>query len=306
MSRSVVVVGSVALDTVETVYGKHREALGGAAVYFSLASRMFAQPQMIGVVGRDFPGRHIQMLKNNGVSVEGVQRADGKSFRWAGRYSADGNTAHTLDTQLGVFATFQPSIPRSYRDAGVLFLANIDPDLQLHVIRQMKHALAGGDTMNFWITSKRAALLKVIRHLHLLFVNDQEARMLTGEHSLMKAAKGLLRLGPKAAVVKKGEHGSMIRTADALLFCPPYPVDDVKDPTGAGDSFAGAFMGVLAQSGARPGRLTPTMLAKACMHGSVVSSFTVNSFGVRGLLGMRMPEVRRRIQALKKLVQFPC
>ena len=305
MNNSVVVVGSVGLDTVETSYGIRRDALGGAAVYFSLAARHLSRPRMIGVVGNDFPAKHVELLKRNGIDVEGLQKVSGKSFRWSGRYSLDGNTAHTLDTQLGVFADFQPVVPENYLSGDVLFLANIDPELQLHVLNQMDGAIAGGDTMKFWIQNKRPPLMKVLRRLHLLFVNDQEARLLTGEHSLMKASLALLRLGPKVAVVKKGEHGSMIRTREATLFCPPYPVEDVRDPTGAGDSFAGAFMAVLAQSGRQGRKLRPVVLARACAFGSVVSSFTVQAFGVRGLLSMRQPEVRRRLKKLKGFVRIP-
>lgn len=305
MKKSVVVVGSVALDTVETVYGKHQDALGGAAVYFSLAARRLACPRMIGVIGTDFPKKHIDLLRKNNVDVQGLQQDSGKSFRWAGRYSTDGNTAHTLDTQLGVFAQFQPRVPASYRNGEVLFLANIDPELQLYVSKQMNGVIAGGDTMNLWIQTKRSKLLQILQRLDLIFVNDQEARLLTGEHSLHKAAHALLKLGPSVAVVKKGEHGSMIQTKTTTLFCPPYPVEDVKDPTGAGDSFAGAFMSVLAQ-GARGSRLLkPDLLAKACAYGSVVASFTVQSFGVDGLLSMRSGEIRTRLKRLKTLVHLP-
>lgn len=303
--NSIVVVGSVGLDSVETLYGNHREALGGAAVYFSLAARHFARPRMIGVIGDDFPQKHVALLKKNSIDVEGLQRVNGKSFRWAGRYSPDGGTAHTLDTQLGVFAEFQPVVPENYRAARVLFLANIDPDLQLHVLKQMDGALCGGDTMNLWIASKRPQLMKVLRRLHLLFVNDQEARLLTGEHNLLKASAGLLRFGPKVAVVKKGEHGSMIRSKSSMLFCPPYPVDEVKDPTGAGDSFAGAFMAILAKSGRRPAQLDSKILSNACVYGSVVASFTVQSFGVRGLLRMSPAHIAIRLSQLRNFLCRP-
>lgn len=302
--KSLVVVGSVALDTVETVHGKVTDALGGAAVYFSLAARHFAAPHVIGVVGHDFPEAHVRMLRREGVETEGLQRVRGKSFRWAGRYSADGNVAHTLDTQLGVFAAFQPRLPKKYLDSRVLFLANIDPELQRHVLVQMPGVLSGGDTMNFWITQKRVALGRMLRNLGILFVNDQEARLLTGEHSLIRAARGLLKLGPRAAVVKKGEHGSMICTREGFLFCPPYPVEKVCDPTGAGDSFAGAFMGYLTRNG-HSKRLRAKTLAEACAHGSVVSSFTVGDFGVKGLLKMRPADIRRRLQVLRRLVHVP-
>ncbi|MBI4179095.1 sugar kinase [bacterium] len=303
-----VVVGSVALDSVETSYGRRRMELGGAAVYFSLASRHFAAPRLIGVVGSDFPSKHINMLRRQRVDLEGLQSLPGKSFHWAGRYSPDGNTAHTLETRLGVFAEFRPEVPAAYRRVPALFLANIDPDLQLRVLNQMPRALVGGDTMNFWIESKRSVLDRVLRRLDLLFVNEHEARQLTGEHSLMAASRGLLKLGPKVAVVKKGEHGSMIRAsngrADDILFCPPYPVTDVRDPTGAGDSFAGAFMGYLAARIRRPGRLSPESLSRACAYGSVVASFTVQSFGVKGLLSMRSSDIQLRLAGLKRLVRL--
>lgn len=306
MTKSVVVVGSVALDTVETAYGKHSGALGGAAVYFSLAGRFFASPMMIGVVGGDFPHAHVSMLRRNGVDTQGLQRVSGKSFRWAGRYSSDGNVAHTLDTQLGVFAEFQPEVPERYKSSSVLFLANIDPELQYRVLGQMNGALAGGDTMNFWINGKRPQLLKVLKRLHLLFVNDQEARLLTGEHSLLKASRALLKLGPSVAVVKKGEHGSTIVTKNFIHVCPPYPIIDVCDPTGAGDSFAGAFMSVLATAGRRANRLDRAILSKAAAYGSVVSSFTVQSFGVKGLLSLRRAAFQRRLRELKQMAAMSC
>lgn len=305
-SGSLVVVGSVALDSVETIYGRRQEELGGAAVYVSLAARHFASPHMIGVVGNDFPARHISLLRRHRIGLDGLQRVSGESFRWAGRYSPDGNTAHTLDTKLGVFADFRPIVPPAYARSRILFLANIDPTLQLGVLNQMPNALVGGDTMNFWIESKRAELNRVLRKLDLVFVNEHETRLLTGEHNLLKASSGLLRMGPRVAVVKKGEHGAMIRSAGQLLFCPPYPVTDVVDPTGAGDSFAGAFMGTLARlaAGNSSKRLDAKLLAKACAYGSVVASFTVQSFGVKGLLAMKPKNIQARLEELKKLARI--
>ena len=301
--RGILAVGSVALDSVETPFGKVDNALGGSATYFSASARFFCPVSLVAVVGDDFPARHLRLLRNLGVDTRGIEiRKGGKTFRWKGFYDANLNNAQTLKTELNVFQSFKPTLSEENRRSAFVFLANIDPELQYHVLRQMRGALSGGDTMNFWIKSKRPQLLRMLRRLHILFVNDQEARMLTGEHSLLKASLGLLRLGPRVAVVKKGEHGSMIRSRAGVQFCPPFPVRDVRDPTGAGDSFAGAFMSVLAKSGRRSRNLDEKILARACAFGSVVSSFTVESFGVAGLVRLKPAAIRGRYEKLKTLV----
>lgn len=303
--NGLVVVGSVALDSVETVHGKTDDELGGAAVYFSLASRFLAKPHLIGVVGDDFPPRHIAMLNRQGVATEGLSREAGKSFRWWGRYSADGAVAHTLRTELGVFERFQPHIPNSYRRLKTLFLANIDPDLQFYVLEVMGDVLSGMDTMNLWIEHKRKPLLRVLKKVHILSVNDQEARMLTGEANLFRAARALLKLGPRVAIIKKGEHGCFLQTRGNLWFCPAYPMEVVRDTTGAGDSFAGAFMGTLArQGGSLAKALSPASLRAALANGSAVASFTVEGFGVLSLLKMTRARLNARLRDMARLVCF--
>lgn len=303
--HGLVVVGSVALDSVETIHGRTDDELGGAAVYFSLATRFLAKPHLIGVVGDDFPARHIAMLNRNGVVTEGLTRERGKSFRWSGRYSDDGSVAYTLRTELGVFERFQPHVPQSYRRQRTLFLANIDPELQFYVLEVMGDVLSGMDTMNLWIENKRKQLLRTLKKVHILSVNDQEARMLTGESNIFRAARALLKLGPRVAIIKKGEHGCFLQTRGHLSFCPAYPMEIVRDTTGAGDSFAGAFMGTLARSGGSLSRaLAPASLRAALANGSAVASFTVEGFGVRSLLKMNRARLNARLRDMARLVCF--
>jgi sugar/nucleoside kinase (ribokinase family) len=298
---SLLVVGSVALDTIETPFGRVADALGGSAVYFSAAASLFAPVQLVGVVGRDFPVDALDFLVQRGVDLSGLVQAPGESFRWAGSYSYDLNTAHTLDTRLGVFATFSPRLPQRFRSARWVFLANIDPELQMEVLDQVEQArLVACDTMNYWIEGKRDALLALLRRVDVLLVNDAEIRQLSGDHNLIRAARWVQRQGPRFVVVKKGEHGAFLLTPDMIFFAPAYPLEEVFDPTGAGDAFAGGFLGYLAQSGA----VTPDELRRAVVHGAVMGSFAVERFSVERFQDLTVAEVARRVRAFREMTAF--
>src|SRR5207237_5819739 len=250
---TVLVIGSIALDTLETPFGKAEEILGGAGSYFSLAAGVLTTVQLVGLVGADLPQRHIDTLQSRGVDLQGLQRVqNGKTFRWKGRYEYDMNVAHTLDTQLNVFGDFQPHLPESYRDTEFVYLANITPNLQLEVLKQVRNPrFVGLDSMNFWIGNPETKrdLAEVIKHVNVVFMNDAEVRQFTGKYNLFEAARDVLSLGPQYVLMKKGEHGAIGVSREGIFVVAAYPLETVKDPTGAGDSFAGGFMGHVAQSG---------------------------------------------------------
>ncbi|HXF96567.1 MAG TPA: PfkB family carbohydrate kinase [Gemmatimonadales bacterium] len=295
------VVGSIALDSVITPFGETAEALGGAAVFFSLAGVVLHPVQVVGVVGSDFPEPHLAALAGRGVDLSGVERRPGESFRWKARYSYDLSSRETLETRLGVFATFRPQIPAPLRDARYVFLGNIDPELQLSVLDQV-HApqLVACDTMNYWIHSKRDVLLELLRHIDILMVNDSEARELSGDWNIYRAAHWILGRGPRLAVIKQGEHGALLVDPDTTFKVPAYPLQEVFDPTGAGDAFAGGFMGYLA----RTGDLSFDNLRRAMVYGSAMGSFAVEAFGVQRLERATLSEVRGRVRAFRDLVHF--
>ena len=295
-----VIVGSVALDAVKTAYGEVDCVLGGSAVYASIASINFCETGIVGVVGKDFPSEHIELLKEDGICLEGLQKKAGKTFFWRGVYN-DLNNAETLDTQLNVFADFNPIIPENYQNCDFLFLGNIDPVLQMQVLDQVKNpVLTAIDTMNFWITGKRTELLKVIKRIDVLFINEEEIRMLTEEKNILKAAQIALEMGPKLIVIKRGEYGALAYSKDFFFFSPVYPVLDVVDPTGAGDSFAGGFMGYLAASG----KVDYPEIKKAMMYGTVTASLTVEDFGLNKLKNADRKFIEARLQKLRKYVEF--
>ena len=298
---SVLVVGSVALDSVETPFGKVTEVLGGSAVYFSVAASRFTNVRLVAVVGKDFPDEYIQLLRERGVDRAGLQIADGRTFRWVGSYDYDLNVTHTHDTQLNVFGDFHPVLPDTYRDSRLLFLANIHPDLQYEVLRQMPQAeLTMMDTMNFWIEGARESLLRVMREVDIVTMNESEARMLTGKSNLVVAAGEILKLGPKILLVKKGEYGAVMFSEHGYFVAPAYPLEEVIDPTGAGDSFAGGFLGYLARAGAIDG---PT-LRRAVIYGSVVASFAVADFSVGRLKTMTEADIRQRYEEFRQFTLF--
>jgi len=303
---SILVVGSVALDSICTPYGTREEVLGGAATYFATAASLYDQVNLVAVVGTDFPPEHIDFLRKREIDLRGLQVVEGRTFRWVGRYDLDLNTAITLDTQLNVFADFHPHLPESYRTSDYVFLANIDPDLQLEVLEQVhRPKLVALDTMNYWIDHKKPSLAEAISKVDVVLINEAEARQYTGTMSLIRAAQEILTLGPKALVVKRGEYGcSLFTTGDDLVSSyfsvPAYPLKEVTDPTGAGDSFAAGFMGYLAQQG----RLEPAVMRQAVIHGSVVASFTVEDFGIGRLRNLSMDEIEARCQDYRKITFF--
>lgn len=297
-----VVVGSVALDSVQTPFGKVTEALGGSATYFSYAASFFTQVRVVAAVGEDFPREHLDLLRGRTVDVEALEVLPGKrTFRWTGEYGFDLNEARTLDTQLNALAEFRPALGASHRAAPFLFLANIDPDLQLEVRRQMAGPiLAALDTMNFWIEGKRDALLRVLGEVDVLLINDAEARMLAREPNLVKAARAIIRMGPRVIVIKRGEYGAVMVSANEFFFIPAYPLESVFDPTGAGDTFAGGFMGYLAQRGLTD----PGSVRRAMVFGAVMASFTVEDFSLERLKRLTPGEIEQRYGAFQSMVTF--
>jgi sugar/nucleoside kinase (ribokinase family) len=298
---SVLVVGSVALDSVETPFGRADNVLGGSATFFAAAASHFAPVQLVGVVGSDFPLADLAPLAARGVDLGGLERAEGESFRWRGRYRHDLNAAETLETRLGVFSHFRPKIPPQFRNAPFVFLGNIDPRLQLDVLQQVDTPrLVACDTMNFWIESRRADVLALLPHVDILTVNDAEARQLTEEVNLVKAAKWILARGPRHVIIKKGEHGAFMFTPNAVFFAPAYPLEEVFDPTGAGDSFAGGFIGYLA----RGGDLGTESLRRAVVCGSAMGSFAVERFSITRLLEITSRDIWARVEEFHRLVAF--
>ena len=298
---SLLVVGSVALDSVETPFGKADNVLGGSATFFAASASLLAPVQLVGVIGNDYPEHQLEPLARRGVDFEGLERADGPSFRWRGRYRHDLNTAETLETHLGVFSNFAPKIPPKFRGAPFVFLGNIDPRLQLQVLQQVdRPKLVACDTMNFWIESRRPDLLELLSHVDLITLNDAEARQLTEQANLVKAARWILDRGPGHVIIKKGEHGAFMFTRDTVFFAPAYPLEDVFDPTGAGDSFAGGFMGYLA----RTGDLSEGNLRRAVVYGSAMGSFAVERFSIERFLDVTPDEIRARVAEFHRLVSF--
>ncbi|MEX2015475.1 MAG: PfkB family carbohydrate kinase [Candidatus Hydrogenedentales bacterium] len=297
---SLTVVGSVALDTVTTPAGTNVEGLGGAATFFSLAARPYTQVNLVGVVGEDFPEAHVQLFRSKGVNIEGLERAPGKTFRWAGRYHHDVNLRDTLDTQLNVFEHFHPKLPAVAREAKYLFLANIHPSLQLEVLEQSAAEFVAMDTMNLWINTTRAELLKVLAKVDCLIINNEEVRDLTGEYNVVKGARAIQGMGPRIVAPKKGEHGCLLFVGDKIFSAPALPMAEVVDPTGAGDSFAGGFMGYIAQQDSTDF----TVLRRAVIHGSVVASYTCEAFGPDRLMEVNAQMLDHRYRAFVELAEF--
>ncbi len=295
-----VIVGSIALDTIQTPDSKRSDILGGSVSYACAAASRLAHCGMVGVVGNDFPARHPMLFRRLGVDLRGLQKVPGRTFRWSGVYECDMNRRRTLSTELNVFADFVPELPEVYRSSPFLFLANIAPELQLHVLTQMRAPrFVAADTMDLWIKTARKSLLRLLKHVNLLLVNDSEARELTGESHLISAARALLRFGPRYVIIKKGEHGSFLVSSSGVLALTAYPVDEVHDPTGAGDAFAGGFMGQLA----RRGVLTSAALKRAMLYGTVTASFAVEAFGLDRLAGLRSPELEERVRRFVRMIR---
>jgi sugar/nucleoside kinase (ribokinase family) len=298
---SVLVVGSVALDSVETPFGRADDALGGSATYFSASASHHTPVQLVGVVGDDYPVEKLKDLEKRGVDLSGLERMSGESFRWRGRYRHDLNSAETIETRLGVFSHFSPKIPAQFKSAKYVFLGNIDPRLQLDVLNQVdKPKLVACDTMNFWIESRRSDLVKLLGRVDIITLNDAEARQLTEQANLVKAARWILEKGPSTVIIKKGEHGAFMFHADTVFFAPAYPLESVFDPTGAGDSFAGGFMGYLAKTD----DLSETNMRRAVVVGSVMGSFVVEGFSIARLLEIGKDDIARRVKEFSRLVAF--
>jgi sugar/nucleoside kinase (ribokinase family) len=308
-TKSILAVGSLAFDTIDTPAGRAESVLGGSLNYFSIAASFYAPLQIVGVVGEDFPADHVEWLARRRIDVTGVQRVPGKTFHWVGSYDRNLNEAQTLSTALNVFEHFDPKLNEAQRSSAYVFLANIDPILQQSVLDQMRaHQLVACDSMNFWITGKPDELKKTLKRVDILSINEGEAVLLSGSRNLLKAAEIIRAMGPSVLIIKRGEYGAMLFTPGGVFLAPAVPVDVVKDPTGAGDSFAGAFMGYLAENGATrdlaktdPARWE-SVLRRAVLAGCVMASFTVEDFSIHRLKRLEAPELVARQQALMKMI----
>jgi len=301
MTNGLVVVGSVALDSVEANGTVHDDVLGGSASFFSTAASYFSPVKLVAVVGEDMPEQHLKFLASRGVDLTGLERARGKTFRWKGRYSDDLASRTTLDTQLNVFADFKPRLPEAWRDGEFLFLGNIHPSLQLDVLTQVKKPrLVAMDTMNFWIEGEPAALAKVLERVDLIVINDEEARLLSKEHNLPRAARAIRAMGPKTVIVKRGESGALLFHEHGVFAAPAYPLERVLDPTGAGDTFAGGFMGYLA----KVRDIGPQAVRRAMFYGSVMASFCVEDYSLDRLRALSEGEIEGRYRAFRDLTHF--
>jgi sugar/nucleoside kinase (ribokinase family) len=296
----VLIVGSLAFDDLEMPFGTFNDVLGGAATYSAAAASLLCPVRLVGVVGVDFPEQALADLRERGVDTSGVEHAQGKTFRWRGRYSQDLSSRTTLDTQLNVFADFRPKIPESFKASPVVLLGNIHPALQLEVLKQVdKPKLVVADTMNFWITGEPKLLGEVMSKIDLLVINDEEARELSGIHNLVKAAGDIRKRGPKRLIVKRGEHGALYFDDAGMFFAPAYPLEEVLDPTGAGDSFAGGLIGYVARSG----DVAHHTMRRAMYFGSALGSFCVEGIGPRRLLEVTQSDLRKRMEAFTALVE---
>ena len=296
----VLIVGTVALDTIETPFGKVEKGIGGSATYASYAASFFSKPSVISVIGNDFPKEYIEMLKKRGIDVSGVKIQD-KTFHWEGYYEYDMNEAKTRKTELNSLAHFKVEVPEKYKDIKYIFLANIDPELQLETLSQMKKPeFVVLDTMNFWITSKKKSLIDAIKKADVLLLNDGEARQLFNTASLVKAANEALNLGPKAVIIKKGEHGALLFTKNKHFSAPGYPLENIKDPTGCGDCFGGGFIGYLAKTK----DFSESNFRRAIIYGSVIASHNAEDFGVNKLKDVTMSDIEKRYQEMKEIREF--
>ncbi len=298
---SILVVGSVALDTIKTPLGRVKEVLGGSAVYFSASAVNFAPVSLVAVVGKDFPEKHIDLMKRCGIDIDGLIQKPGKTFRWEGEYGWDFSDAKTIATYLNVFSQFEPKIPKDYINSKHIFLANIDPKIQERLLTQVKKPkLVACDTMNFWIEKKRKDLLRLIGKVDIFLLNESEARALTTETNLIKAGKEILKLGPKVVIIKKGEHGVLLFTEKTIFVTPAFLLETVFDPTGAGDTFAGGFMGYLAKAK----RYNQGVLKEAIIYGTIMATFAVEDFSLRKLATVTDKDIKNRLKEFKKFTVY--
>ncbi|MEW6101280.1 MAG: PfkB family carbohydrate kinase [Candidatus Omnitrophota bacterium] len=298
---SIIVLGTVALDTVKTPFGARKRMLGGSAVHFAMAARLFTNVNLVAIVGRDFPQRHISFLKQKGIILTSLIESKGKTFKWEGEYRGDLNTALTLNTELGVLSIFRPRVSEVQRKIKYIFLANVDPDIQRHLLENMRSpSLVGLDSMNYWIHNKRRPLIRLLKQVDIYVANDQEARQLSGESNLIRAAKCLSSYGPKMILIKKGEHGVFFYSSKFVFSLPAFPTERVVDPTGAGDTFAGGFMGYLT----RVKRIDEGSLKKAIAYGTIAASFNIEDFGIKRTAGLTRNNLEKRLSAFKKCISF--
>lgn len=298
---SILVVGSIAYDSVETPFGKMDDALGGSSLYFSAAASMFTPVNVVGVVGNDFKHDEVQFLEEKNVNFDGVVVEQGETFRWGGRYHQNMNKRDTLYTYLNVFETFKPAIPEQYKNSEYIFLANIDPELQLQVLEQIsKPKLVVLDTMNFWITGKKEYLEKVIQKVDIVILNDEELKEFTGEENFVKGARKLVSMGPEQIVIKRGEYGAVLFSNENFFFAPAFPLEKVIDPTGAGDTFAGGFVGYLASQEKNDEKT----IRNAVLYGSTTASFTVEDFSLLRLKRLTNAEMESRFNKFKEMITF--
>ncbi|OGQ25005.1 MAG: sugar kinase [Deltaproteobacteria bacterium RIFCSPHIGHO2_02_FULL_60_17] len=298
---SILVVGTVAFDSIETPRGSAERVLGGSASYFAVAASFFSPVKIVGVVGEDFPEDYLEIFSQRGVDLQGLKRAPGETFHWRGRYHEDLNVRDTVELRLNVLTGFSPTLPESYRDAEYVFLGNIDPGMQIEVLSQLRRMrLVACDTMDHWIQGSGEALRKLLQRIEMLIINDSEARLLSGEHNIVRAARSILKMGPKVVLIKRGEYGVLQFSDSSIFSTPAYPLEEVFDPTGAGDSFAGGFLGHLARSGDHG----QGGLRRAIVYGSVVASFTVEDFGLQRLTRLSVEEIEERYQRFIELTDF--
>lgn len=298
---SILVVGTVAFDSIETPYGSAERVLGGSASYFAVAASVFAPVEIVGVIGRDFPEAYLDIFTRHGVDTKGLIREEGETFHWRGRYHEDLNVRDTVEVHLNVLSGFVPRIPQSYRDAEYVFLGNIDPAMQIEVLNQLTQVrLVACDTMDYWIQGSAAQLREVLTRVETLVINDAEARLLSGDHNIVRAARAILKMGPKTVLIKRGEYGVLQFSDSSIFATPAYPLEEVFDPTGAGDSFAGGFFGQLARSRDHSER----GLRRAIVYGSVVASFTVEDFGLKRLTTLSLGDIEERYKRFLQLTDF--
>ena len=298
---SILVVGTVAFDSIETPKGSAERVLGGSASYFAVAASYFSSVRMVGVTGQDFPQDYLDVFSRHGVDTGGLKREKGETFHWRGRYHEDLNVRDTIELHLNVLTGFVPRLPESYKDAEYVFLGNIDPSMQLEVLNQLrKIRLVACDTMDHWIQGSNRELRKVLGRVEILVINDSEARLLSGEHNIVRAARSILKMGPKVVLIKRGEYGVLQFSDSSIFATPAYPLEEVFDPTGAGDSFAGGFLGYLARSGDQ----SRGEVRRAIVYGSVVASFTVEDFGLKRLASLSLAKIEERYQRFVELTDF--
>jgi sugar/nucleoside kinase (ribokinase family) len=298
---SILVVGTVAFDSIETPFGSAERILGGSASYFALGASFFAPVRIVGVIGQDFPQEYLDLFTQRNIDLEGVKKESGDTFHWRGRYHEDINVRDTLELHLNVLAGFVPDLPERYRDAEYVFLGNIDPLMQLEVLNQIRRMrLVVCDTMDHWIRENPDGLRQVLKRIEMLVINDSEARLLSGQSNIVRAAREILKMGPKVVLIKRGEYGVLQFSDSSIFATPAYPLEEVFDPTGAGDSFAGGFLGQLARSG----ELTQQGIRRAIVYGSVVASFTVEDFGVKRLTSVTLRDIEERYKGFVQLTDF--